>query len=224
MKRYESYEGVSRKGLDLTFGNPIPSSIPLGDTPAVISGPSLLADEVLSQSKVVSIAELVEMKLGEDTSAFLDASKERLCCLDLSHLGVTFLSTDARENFHPRIKFLLRPYRYFTHPNELTSNGRPQTFLGIFHHLLSDLQSTSQSSNRDRMIRSGVFFKRLSGTMVLQEKSVEKYIDVYEVGRLGGLKALEGFIGPKGKGKASSPVGWLTLAGALYTVAHEEAR
>ncbi|KAF8998859.1 hypothetical protein BDQ17DRAFT_1361695 [Cyathus striatus] len=254
------YRGGSRKGLDLTLGNPIPSSISstsllrggillrsirrLGDASAVVSGPSLLVDEVLSRSKVASITELVQTKWGGDTSAFSDPSKRETVMylepitlkdppriyqsprigLDLSHPGVTFKPTDTHENFHPRIKFLLRPYRYFTHPNELTSNGRPQTLLGIFEHLLSELQSTSQptDSNREKVIRSGVFVRRLSETMSLQEKSVQKYIDAYEAGRLGGIKALEGFIGPKGKGKASSPVGWLTLAGALDTVTGRE--
>jgi hypothetical protein len=32
---------------------------------------------------------------------------------------------------HPRIQFLSKSYRFFTHPQGLVANGRPQTFLGV---------------------------------------------------------------------------------------------
>lgn len=235
------YRGGTRKGLDLTLGSP-PSPEPIAsnshqapllrggallrtirrvsDT-AVISGPSLLVDEILRVSKAASIAELVADKWRGNTSAFLPLSEgtPAAACLflqprdsspgrstiyssprigiDLSHPGTTTFVN------HPRVMYLPRPYRYFVHPHLLTANGRPQTFLGILRSIL-DSGMTLDDKKLD---------KELALITGLKLTSVHKYLDDYRSGmERGSLKA---FVGPAGKGAASSPTTYLRMMGIL---------
>ncbi|KAG6844461.1 hypothetical protein H0H87_006744 [Tephrocybe sp. NHM501043] len=192
-----AYRGGSRKGMDLTIGGP-PETIasPYFSQPQpevtvdrqisirggallrslrrisdkkVISGPSLLVDEVLRLSKASSIPELVEQKWANDTSAFTTRPtslflrprpssfqqkpavyRSPRIGLDLSHPGTTVSPA------HPRVVFLSQRYRYFTHPHILTSKGRPQTFLGV---LRTVLDTTCADHNLDSVDLLGELVK-----------------------------------------------------------------
>ena len=220
----------------------------LGPKTQVISGPSLLVDQILSISGAASVAEFVETKLAGDTFAFLpdaktgtDAPSVKLYFkhspapskaqpgslagffkggeshssspkiyksprigLDLSHPGTTGPEV---KPLHPRIRFLPRRYRYFTHPSELVANGRAQTFLGIVY---SRMPSDIDKGLKDRKMLAEVV--RLSG---MKEGTATKYLADYVGGRAGGAKLLEDFIRLKGKSAASSPSTYLIMMGAI---------
>ncbi|KAG5636123.1 hypothetical protein H0H81_009055 [Sphagnurus paluster] len=185
----------------------------------VISGPSLLVDEILRLSHAVSISELVAQKWANNTSAFqarplslflrprsaLASPPPTVYAsprigLDLSHPGTT-TSPD-----HPRVVFLPRLYRYFTHPELLTANGRTQTFLGV----LRTCRSTTCKGQDLGDVRLRKEVMRITG---LNEATVSRYIENYKGGVDSGR--LKAFVGVQGKGASSSPPTYLRMMGAL---------
>ena len=201
----------------------------LGPKLQVISGPSLLVDQVLLLSGAASISELVETKWAGERTAFLhsadpgaDAPSFKLYLkhsphspgvkiynsprigLDLSHPGTTGPEV---EPLHSRVQFLPKRYRYFTNPSELVANGRTQTFLGVLYSCIS---SDFDQSLKDQKVLAEVV--RLSG---MKEGTVTRYIADYAAGRAGAARTLAGFIGLKGKGAASSPSTYLKMMGAI---------
>ncbi|KDQ14155.1 hypothetical protein BOTBODRAFT_159695 [Botryobasidium botryosum FD-172 SS1] len=243
------YRGGTRKGLDLTFGNavnsPGPNPTPAARSPAasptrggillrsirrasdksVISGPSLLVDEILKRSGANNISQLVDIKWSGYTSAFFPAPTSdtpayptlRLApyaqakfpappppiyCsprigLDLSHPSATASATN------PRVIYLPKPHRYFIHPHLLTANGRGHTFLGVHETALLDANEHTQSVKR-----------RVSEITGIREATVEAYAEHYAAGlKLNGR--IDGFVGAKGKGAGSSPSSFLKMMGAL---------
>ena len=261
-----SYRSGSRKGMDLTFGGPLPnwiyakygspsaspssSSNPqpverflcggillrslrqLGPGGKVISGPSLLVDQILKVSGAATIEELVEEKWEKNIYAFLSEEGSPSTCLylkeveagvrkspkiyyspriglDLSHPGTTGPSTLP---LHPRIQFLPKPNRFFIHPEQLVANGRPQTFLGVLQAYIAS--SSSLEAGLSRPSLSG----QISGLTGLKDSTVAKYLAEYKSGRNFGIKFIESVIGPKGKGASSSPATYLKMMGALSII------
>ncbi|KAJ3711959.1 hypothetical protein C8R42DRAFT_567427, partial [Lentinula raphanica] len=183
----KGYRGGTRKGLDITIGpavtvtSPYFFSLPSEDsenchisstrggillrtlrnthTNQVISGPSLIVDEILKLTRAKSISDLVENQWKGDISAFrgkehIVAGESTLYLMSKSPspqeaqatkiyrsprvgLGLSHPSVSPSFN-HPRVVFLSKPYRYFSHPELLTSNGRPQTFLGVLNSLQAE--------------------------------------------------------------------------------------
>lgn len=196
----------------------------------VISGPSLVVDEILRLSRAKNIAELVREKLLLDTSAFpslSSSSSSRSASLafkaiavpasskpeiynspriglDLSHPGTTPLAT------HPRVVYLSRPYRYFTHPTLLTANGRVQTFVGLHRALVKSGKFAADDNAECAEL------VRLSG---MKRPVVEKYLAEFRHGAEAGK--LKSFVGAAGKGACASPVTYLRMAGTLSKIADE---
>ncbi|KAI0268092.1 hypothetical protein BC834DRAFT_676068 [Gloeopeniophorella convolvens] len=244
------YRGGSRKGLDITLGSPVapiistnshyfPStSSTLGEPVpvrggvllrslrrvsdgAVVSGPSLLVDELLRVSKASSIAELVTDKWQGDLSAFCSPPSEGpdrrhtflfigaknihspsqvykspRIGLDLSHPATCPELTDQR------VQYVSKPYRYFILPHLLTANGRGQTFLGVYDHYINNLRVTEAS-----------LASKIVSSTGLQLTTVSKYLSAYQEAISSGK--FERFVGSKGKGASASPVPFLQLIGAL---------
>jgi hypothetical protein len=248
------YRGGTRKGLDMTLGGPIVSphfESSNFDTPesrlrggillrtlrrtsdsTVISGPSLLVDEILRLSNACNISELVEQKWGGNTTAFPPtsesghASSTSLCLrpkvstkqalkptiyrssrvgLDLSNPSTTESSTD------PRVIYVSKPYRYFIHPHLLTSNGRGHTFIGIYRSCLESGKFESEDNTLREIIR-------LSG---LKELTAVKYLADYNAGLQKG--ALHSFVAPVGKGASASPAVYLKMMGTLARICGDDA-
>ena len=254
------YRGGTRKGLDLTIGKP-PTESPYfasststnntitTETPLlwggallrtlqrisdskVISGPSVLVDQILHLSHAPSISDLVEHKWARDSSAFLPSVSPEtretpaslylkpLPCdisrrepvyrsprigLELSHPGTTATAT------HPRVIFLSKRYRYFVHPHLLTSNGRTQTFLGVLQTCLDTGrygENPLKSGDKSDELR-----KELSEITGLKNSTVVKYIAEYQAGINSGR--LHSFVGPSGKGASASPSTYLNMMGTL---------
>jgi hypothetical protein len=118
--------------------------------------------------------------------------------LDLSHPGTT--NTPA----HPRVVYISKLYRYFVLPHLLTSNGRSQTFLGIYRTCVDSGRygSDDASSLRRELIE-------LSG---LKEATVIKYLTDFQLGVDRGT--LSAFIGAKGA--SASPSNYLRMMGTLH--------
>ena len=209
----------------------------LGPNGKVISGPSLLVDHIINVSGASSISDLVENKWAGDTSAFISGKDERSTGLflrpspvsepsstssssraastiyfspriglDLSHPGTT---NPEILPLHPRIQFLPKRYRFFTHPEELVANGRPQTFLGVLSIC------TSSYSNLTEALKKPLLSQEISALMALKEPACTKYLAEYVAGREGGVDLLKSFVGLKGKGASSSPSSYLRMMGAL---------
>jgi len=181
----------------------------------VVSGPSRLVDEILAQSGAESIPDLVQSKWKEDTFAFPSAvpgsrpslriihRKEPSATiipfrcprigLDLSHRSTTNSPLD------PRVAFVCKPYRYIIYPELLTFNGRPQTFIGVYDHIL---EGTGGEPAK--------LAKAIAAVTGIQEPTVLKYIGSLSLG-LEGKRALSRFI----RTKTGSVADYLVMVGAL---------
>ena len=235
-KAASGYRSGSRKGLDLTIGTPDspassdPSSSPpipvrggillrslrrVSDS-VVISGPSLLVDELLRCSGCPGISELVTERWLGEISAFRAPPPENRTSFPAalfvgskqSHtssqiyksprIGIDLSNTSSSDR---RMQYVCKLYRFYILPRLLTANGRGQTFLGVYDHCIDTLQISTSS------LRSKI--ATLTG---LQLQTVDKYLKAYQDALASG--ELEPFIGPSGKGAASSPVPFLQLVGA----------
>lgn len=197
----------------------------------IISGPSLLVDEVLRTCGAKSIAELVSQKLSDDTSAFpalsraptTSSSPRKACAISIRRRVVPLprkpvIYTSPRIGLdlshpgttlsptEPRIAFLQKHYRFLMHPERLTANGRAQTFLGVYL-LVADAGILSEDGVRAETAR-------LTG---LKRSVVDKYAADYAEGRAHGR--LKSFVGPAGKGASSSPSTYLKMMGTVSGLA-----
>ena len=181
----------------------------------VVSGPSRLVDEILAQSGAESISDLVQSKWKEDTFAFpstVPGSRPSLKIihrrepsatispfrcprigLDLSHRSTT------NSPWDPRVAFVCKPYRYIIHPELLTFNGRPQTFIGVYDRISEEMGSDPAKLAKAIVAATGI-----------QETTVLKYIESLSLG-LGGERALSRFI----RTKTGSVADYLVMVGAL---------
>jgi hypothetical protein len=191
----------------------------------VISGPSLLVDELLRSSRADDIPELVNDKWKGDISAFRaplpedpdsnlvtlyvgvkettgtssppQVYKSPRVGIELSHPSTRLNSSDQR------VRYVSKPYRYFILPHLLTANGRGQTFLGVRNHCVDVLQISKRSS----------LAGKISSLTGLRAQTVDKYLSTYQEALETG--ELERFIGLRGKGASSSAGTFLQLMGAL---------
>jgi hypothetical protein len=208
---------TSGKGDRLLRGGILLRSVRQVKSGKVTSGPSLLVDLILSASGSAGIKDLVQKKWLNNTAAFpseADAQQTASLSLkpvptpvlgtlptiyfspriglDLSHPGTTSATTLP---LHPRIRFLPRKYRFFTHPEWLVANGRPQTFLGVLQSLIA---SSSAGLNTPSL---GNDIARITKT---KDATAAKYLADYVAGRDAGIGLLDAFIGAKGKGASTS--------------------
>lgn len=230
------YRGGTRKGLDLTFGNPVTSPhfpIPESDESAptrggillrtirrvhdqkIISGPSLLVDEVLSVTQADGLVDLVQNLWQNNTSALTTSStrtsylymkkrdKRNNPChvystprigLELSHPSAEASATN------PRVIYIAKPYRYIVHPNLLVANGRSQTFIGVY-------QICSDSGDVEDDDELAAQVAKVTG---IKEKTVLNYMSDFKRGSEGKI-GLKSFIGVK----TSSVSKYLSLMGAV---------
>jgi hypothetical protein len=242
-----AYRSGSRKGLDLTIGTlnspdssnaqPVPvrggillRTLRRVSDSTVISGPSLLVDELLRSSGADGIPELVNEKWLGDISAFRAPPSAENPDLNPATLFIgvkesTTTTTSTRAPLqiyksprigldlsHPstrldpsdrRVRYVSKPYRYFILPHLLTANGRGQTFLGVHNHCVNVLQISKKSS----------LLGKISSLTGLQSQTADKYLNTYREALESG--ELERFIGARGKGASSSPGTFLQLMGAL---------
>ena len=188
----------------------------------LISGPSLVVDEILrSCGTAMTVAELVDEKL-QSTAAFTTETSipaGKFSCyvcprpgarlssatvytsprvgLELSHKSASASPTN------PRVIFVQKPYRFFTHPELLTVNGRAHTFVGIYNFLTSSSTGSKKHALRDQLCR-------ITG---LKPNVADRYIANLTWGKEHG--ELRSFVGSAGKGVSSSPVSYLKMMGTL---------
>ncbi len=194
----------------------------------VISGPSLLVDELLRSSGADGIPELVNEKWLGDISAFrappsAEDPDSNPATLFIGVKETTTTATRAPPQIyksprigldlsHPstrldpsdrRVRYVSKPYRYFILPHLLTANGRGQTFLGVHDHCVNELQVSKRS----------LLVGKIASLTGMQSQTVDKYLTTYRDALESG--ELERFIGARGKGASSSPGTFLQLMGAL---------
>ncbi|KAG8997761.1 hypothetical protein FRB94_007483 [Tulasnella sp. JGI-2019a] len=233
------HRGGTRKGLDLTSGgsfttndsqnglavdkHPVTGGILLRTLQResdgkVISGPSLLVDEVIARSGASDLKDLVESKWAGDSSAFpfsAPGAKNRVTSLFIvphtpPHVGVLpELFTSPRigldlsnaSDSAARLEMVDKPYRFFIQPHLLTANGRAHTFFGIF---------------RAKKVTAKPPYTDLVSTIALltglSESATRRYIQFYLEGQ---DTQVEAYVGTKGKGVSGSSEKMLKMLGAL---------
>lgn len=189
----------------------------------VICGPSLLVDELLRLSGAPSIDYLVNTAWSGDISALSPPTQVRDTFMYLQRatqvpssgtcpivyrsprIGLDLSNPDTTDSItNPRVVFVGKPYRYFTHPKLLASKGRVQTFIGL-HTMLRESKGYTEDSMELK--------KALRDTLHLSEQIVSKYMADYRSGyQVGRLKS---FIGPSKKGVCQSASEYLKMMGAL---------
>ncbi|KAG8988937.1 hypothetical protein FRB94_000320 [Tulasnella sp. JGI-2019a] len=233
------YRGGTRKGLDLTFGGSLATrdggeefatdkqpvrggillrSLQRESDGKVISGPSLLVDEIITRSGASDLKDLVDSKwLGESSAFPVSASSAKTRATSLfvaphtpSQVGVLpELFTSPRigldlsnpSDSAARLEMVDKPYRFLIRPHLLTANGRAHTFFGIF---------------RAKKVTSKPPYANLAGTIArltgLSESATRRYIQFYLEGQ---DTQVEAYVGPKAKGVSGSPEKLLKMLGAL---------
>lgn len=232
------YRGGTRKGLDMTIGGPAVIQSPNTSVTIrggallrtvrrrtdnkVISGPSLLVDEVLRLSGAPTIDHLVKTTWSGDISALSPptpprgtfmylhrvtrdpSAGERPTVYRSPRIGLDLSNPDTTDSAtHPRVVFVGKPYRYFTHPALLTK-GRVQSFIGL-HAMLRESKGYAEDSMELK--------KALRDILRLGEQNVSKYMTDYKSGyQVGKLKS---FVGRSGKGVCQSASEYLKMMGAV---------
>ncbi|CAE6382821.1 unnamed protein product [Rhizoctonia solani] len=223
------FRGGTRKGLDLTFGVPSnESTVAYGgillrtlrntQTKKVTCGPSLLVDEVLRSSGTDQLSTLVGTCWGGDTSAFVaepGPSRMFLRPVDQKGTKIPRMYTSPRIGLelsriqtpgeatasHPRVQYVTRPYRFFTHP-DLMGSIRPQTFYGLLH-----------AHESGHLTRTGI--ADVSG---MKPSQVSTFCGYVEEGRKAGPGAVKEFVGEKGKGVGPSAARFLKMVGVVECI------
>ncbi|CAE6477535.1 unnamed protein product [Rhizoctonia solani] len=189
-------------------------------TKKVTCGPSLLVDEVLRSSEADSPATLVGALWKGDTSAFLSPEAElgpsRVFLrpvdrkgakppvmyssprigLELSRIQTAGEATAT----HPRVRYVLRPYRFFTHP-ELMGPIRPQTFYGL---LLAQ--------------EAGQLTRSIADVTGMKPIQIPTYSGYVEAGRNAGPKAIKDFVSEQGRGVGPVAPKFLKMAGVVECI------
>lgn len=183
----------------------------------IISGPSLLVDEILRVSSAASLIDRVEnhwlrdisicshspkakswlslmRKEGSNTSGIIYNSPR--IGLDLSHPSAKV------EKENPRLRFVCALYRFFMHPELLIANGRGQTFLGV---VLGAPKAFACSAEE--------LVLKMPKRVGLQPATAAKYLATYRAARETG--DVHHFIGSPGKGAGSSAIPFLQMVGAI---------
>ncbi|KAG2146339.1 hypothetical protein DEU56DRAFT_787564 [Suillus clintonianus] len=237
------YRGGTRKGLDLTFGASssmephITSAILRGGAllrtirryhdQKVISGPSLLVDEILRVCSASNINELVSAKWQGDISALSAPSQPRSIYMYLRERPASSLATSPvfrsprigldlsnpetkASPTHPRVIFVGKLYRYFTYPELLVTNGRTQTFVGLYLALVEGKKYEPGSLE---------FRNELNKLTGIKDTTLAKYFSDYQLGYEKGK--LANFVGAHGKGVLASASAYLRMMGTLAMVLHE---
>ncbi|RPD67530.1 hypothetical protein L226DRAFT_608683 [Lentinus tigrinus ALCF2SS1-7] len=265
------YRGGTRKGLDITIGQPVPTatrtskyfsdasnsnsktststsaletegilrggillrSVRRTSDAKVISGPSLLVDEILRLNNASKISDLVADVWKDDIFVFPLPSSRRSTMrlvrispaaaaatpriyrsprigLDISHPSI------SPTNFltHPRVHYVGQSYRFFAHPQLLTANGLAQTFLGVY-----DMEAPQYDPYHAELLP---VLERLTGWKVAR---VKKCFAEYMAGLEGSCDkgkreedVLRQWMGKKGKEAGASMAGWLRMMGTLRRV------
>ncbi|KAF9226976.1 hypothetical protein BS17DRAFT_697478, partial [Gyrodon lividus] len=190
----------------------------------VICGPSLLVDEVMRLSGACSIDDLVSRVWDGDISALSPPTPERNAFMYLRRenrntvssvlpivyrsprIGLDLSNSETTDSItHPRVIFVGKQYRYFTHPEFLASKGRTQTFVGLYTTLRESGVHTEDSLKLKR---------ELCNITGLKESNVAKYLADYRSGHQSGK--LKSFVGPSGKGVCQSASEYLKMMGTLH--------
>lgn len=203
----------------------------------VISGPCLIVEKILLLTQSRNIAELVRRKLSGSLGAFknIEPSSLRtdhvvklylknviseshptshfLYCsprigLDLSHPSVVPYPKD------PRVSFVAKLYRFFTHPELLKANGKCNTLIGLLVEEFPEGLSKVLESFTDRPIRPILAGRRLE--IAIKSNTLERYIDDLVDGF--SKRSLSEFVGLPGKNAASNPRTFMRMMGVLARI------
>ncbi|KAL0573654.1 hypothetical protein V5O48_008300 [Marasmius crinis-equi] len=229
-------------GVDLRGGILLRSMRRLGVDEKVISGPSLLVDEILKQSdprtdnpKALGIADVVDGLWKGDISAFSHRKKDsRLSSMFLKAVERPALAKSGIQNIptiykSPRIGLELShpgTLPEASHPRVIYLNRRYRYFVNprsliangrvqTFLGILDVVQSEDMTNTgRDKIHAASK--ERIAELTGLKAGSVANYLNSFLEGyEEGKLKA---FVGPSGKGASSSPATYLRMMGTLAKI------
>jgi len=172
-KTYGAYRGGSFKGLDVTFGNDAARAGILiraisTERGAIVDGPSLVVDHVLSRMNATRIANL-DSRIGARRVWDRDSPLSLVDSTDLGRtiLGCARVGLSLRRAHLPGrwADFLLKPYRFVSEPAKL-KKGKSQMVLSLHRSKISE----------DDIAR----------TLGCIPRFARRYISEYELGRASG--------------------------------------
>ena len=200
---------------------------------AIVSGPSLIVDRILNLTRSRNIAELVNSKLGSlsalevpvsdsngsprvarlyltnsagnDTPASLIVHQSPRIGLELSHPSV------IPQAKNPWVSFIGKFYRYFIRPENLKSNGRCNTLVGLAAEAFPEGLSKGFSSCDVPIVP--ILEDRLQNFPGSKSATLKRYMEYFVEGFSNG--SLARFVGPGGKGVASNPRKFMRMMGVL---------
>ena len=140
------YKGGTYKGLDITigdekqsFGGILIRSIFIPETKDYVEGPCRVVDKILSLSKSRNIEELVKgyqilpphINVEGSSLRFVMNERRENVIYYGPRVGLTLSGVSDRND--SKIQFLMKPYRYTTHPSEI-SKSKYTLFLNTWRH------------------------------------------------------------------------------------------
>jgi len=200
----------------------------------VISGPSLLVDELLRSSGVADIPELVDEKWKGDISAFrASAGASATATEDMADsnqnqntlfIGMKETATQTppfQMYKSPRIGLDLSHPSTRLHPSDrrIRYVSKPYRYYILPHLLTANGRGQTFLGVHDHCVnmlqisKKPMLESKIASLTGMQPQTVHKYMNTYQEALASG--ELERFIGSRGKGASSSPHTFLQLMGAL---------
>lgn len=258
------YRGGTRKGLDLTLGGPATgrrtskffstASPPSAEPPRggallrtlrrisdgkVVSGPSLLVDELLAASKASTVAELVTSKWNGDTDALsrISTPQDDTDAVSMYFHPLSQAPDGDGDGSSPLLPAIYRSSRIgldlshtsipppsaslsdtLAHPRAVFVS-RPYRYF-VHPHLLTSngrghtFHGVYQAlALQSPALSEAALLSRIVKITGLKPETAAKYLQAYRDARSSG--SLAAFVGAKGKGAGSAPVPLLRMLGTL---------
>jgi 3-methyladenine DNA glycosylase Mpg len=187
-----NFKGGNYKGLDCTFGvenshygGILIRSLEALSTKEIIDGPSKCVDFILQQNDATSLRDFTTKFLTNDTLLVDPVTKDHPLSLRPMHyknkyhvlsgsrIGLSLMQANKQS---ARAGFVLRQYRYYTHPVK-TKKGRNQMVASMYVQEAKKIRNMT-SSARTKLI------EKIAAALNVSKKNVERYVDIIEEGRM----------------------------------------
>jgi hypothetical protein len=161
----------------------------------VIDGPSKCVDFILKENGVNTLREFTT-KFPNTNALMVDPErkdqplylshckfKRRYHVLSGSRIGLSLMQASKQS---ARAEFVLRQYRYYTHPVR-TKKGRNQMVASMYVQEIKKMLQDGQQITAQTITR---LVDKISNVLSSNKKQVERYIDLVEEGRTNAIKVL----------------------------------
>jgi hypothetical protein len=159
----------------------------------VIDGPSKCVDFILKENGVTTLRQfttkfenkeaLMVDPENKDHPLYLSHYKFKRKChvLSGSRIGLSLMQASKQS---ARAEFVLRQYRYYTHPVR-TKKGRNQMVASMYVQEIKKMIQDGQKITAQTTTR---LVEKISNALTCNKKQVERYIELVEEGRKNAIK------------------------------------